>query len=264
MIKFSSIFWLLIAVLNSQNSFASSKGKMVLTDSENHFNRGNYKDALDAIKSINIHNDLDNSDEIKLALKIKAIAYFLLGEEKMAVESIHDLYYLDPAYVFDPFDTPPPLVKLANQQKEIIKQKNQELLEIKALNMKKMNKITKETIMVENRPSLMVSLLPFGMNHFYLESPFKGGVYASLQGAGLLANIGAYWWKQSYLLGNGRVSLKRSTIEKNFAVAQYIQWTAFAFLGLSFAISVIDALLSIKNMPEQKIISHETVSFDDG
>jgi hypothetical protein len=171
---------------------------------------------------------------------------------------------LDPAYVFDQFDTPPPLVKLANQQKEIIKQKNQELLEIKALNTQKMNKITKETIMVENRPLFMIALLPFGMNHFYLESPFKGVVYASLQGAGLLANIGAYWWKQSYLLGHGKVSSKRSAIEKNFEAAQYIQWTGFAILGLSFAISVIDALLSIKNMPTQKIISHETVSFDDG
>jgi hypothetical protein len=78
LIKIILYLLLFIVALGSVNSFASSKGKMSLMDSENHFNNGNYEDAIDVIKSINIHNDLDNSDEIKLALKIKVISYFMI------------------------------------------------------------------------------------------------------------------------------------------------------------------------------------------
>lgn len=255
------VYAYIIIMAISNMSLASTIGKHALKQGENYYNQGDYQKAILAIKAINLHLDLDNSDEIKLALKINAISYFLLGDEKKAIHFIDELFYMDPGYVFNEFDTPPLLVKLAAKQQDIIRQKNQEILAIKSIDDSKKNMITKETVIIEKKPPLIISLLPLGINHFYIHSPIKGSIYGSLQGLGLIANIWGYWQKHSYIGGDNLRHLSYETIKQNGRQAQYVQWTGFGIMSLSLVVSVIDAIISIRNLPD--IISQTTLVKED-
>lgn len=251
----------IIMMLISNVSLASTLGKHALKQGENYYNKGAYQKAVLAIKAINLHLDLDNSDEIKLALKINAISYFLLGDEKKAIHFIDEIFYMDPDYVFNEFDTPPLFVKLAAKQRDIIRQKNQEILALKSIDESQKNIITKETVIIEKKPPLLVGILPLGINHFYLHSPIKGSIYGSLQGLGLIANIWGYWQKHSYIDSANLRHLSYETIKQNGRQAQYVQWTGFSIMSLSLVISAIDAIINIKNLPH--IISQATLAKEE-
>jgi hypothetical protein len=255
----SRIVLVSLALCSSFTARASLSAKESLALASSHFDKGQYKNALDAIKSLNVRNDLDNSDEMKLAFKIRAIAFEQTGDQKSAVETIRELFFLDSNYNFDPFDTPISVVKLAQQEKSLIDEKNKHLAAIKTTNPENSPQQIpiKQSIALEKRPHASVTLFPFGINHFYLGAPFKGGVYLSLQALGLLTNIGAFWWKQSYLETFGRPHLKEESYRGRFETAQIVQYLGFSTLILSFSISVIDALISFKSLPTQKITSPE-------
>lgn len=104
-----------IFLLTSLESLASSSAKELLSLAGTHFDHGQYQKALNVINSIDIRRDLDSSDDMKLAFKIRAIAYEEVGDQKSAIETIRELFFLDPTYNFDPFDTPISVVKLASK-----------------------------------------------------------------------------------------------------------------------------------------------------
>jgi hypothetical protein len=142
------------------------------------------------------------------------------------------------------------------KEKSAIEEKNKQFSLLKADQsedlLKAKNALVKEqTIYVEKRPNQLVTLLPFGINHFVLESPIKGGIHLSLQALGLATNIGGYWWKQSYLRGFGSRELLDSTDKNKFETAQITQYVGILAMVLSFGVSIVDALFVYKSLPAE-------------
>lgn len=248
----------IIVMIFNTMLFAKTLPKTTLAMASSHFDRGNFKEALLVLNTLDIHADLDSSDDMKLAFKIRAISYHAVNDEKNALETIKELLFLDPDYTFDPFDTPAPVVKLAQQQKALIEEKNKQLASIRTDNNSQEHRNDQlERRLVIAPPHPVVTLFPLGINHFYLQSPTKGATYLSLQLIGLATNIGGFWWKRSYLDGFGSSHLKDEAMHARFETAQVVQWVGFTALLLSFSVSVIDAVLSLKKTPAQKIMSDE-------
>ena len=250
--------------------FASLSAKELLLESSAYFDKGQYKKALLTIESLDIRADFDNSDDMKLAFKIRAIAYEQTGDSEHSQETIRELFFLDPNYQFNPYDTPNSVVMLAQKEKAAIEEKNQHLASIKnesrhdpstARDFDHGNASKNERIvLIEKRPSHVTTLFPFGINHFYLQSPVKGGIYLSLQTLSLATNIAAFWWKQSYLLNFGGAFVKQPSYKGSFDTAQTIQYIGLGALLISYGISVIDALIRFHSMPTQKVSLNEITS----
>lgn len=250
--------------------FASLSAKELLLQSSSYFDRGQYQKALEHLATVDIRADFDNSEDMKLAFKIRAISYEQTGDTIRACETIRELFFLDPNYQFNPFDTPKSVVALAEKEKADIEAKNQHLASIKnesrhdtplerASGFEPTQK-TERVVFIERRPSRLTTLFPLGINHFYLQSPVKGGVYLSLQSLGFVTNIAAFWWKQSYLASMGGARLKDATSQSGFETAQTIQYIGLSALLISYAVSVIDALIQFQSIPSQKVNLDEITS----
>lgn len=254
---------LVISLIFGGMVYGSESPKILLQKSAQHFDRGQYKKALELLSTVDIRSDFDNSDDMKLAFKIRSISYEQTGDSKRASETIRELYFLDPTYNFDPFDTPISLVELAQREKDAIEEKNKHLASIKnevALEQDIKNgpdKIIKSnlerTVFIEKRPHRLTALLPMGMNHFIQNAPWKGGLYLSLQSLGLITNVAAFWWKQSYLEGLGSSRLMDSSYGNRFETAQMIQYIGLGTLVISYVASIIDALIRFQSLPTQKV-----------
>lgn len=262
-----AMFAICLVMLN-QSLYASKTAKELLSQSISFFNKGQYKKALNHIAVLDVRNAFDNSDDMKLAFKIRAIAYEQTGDQKRARETIKELFYLDPDYQFDPFDTPKSVVALAEQEKALINQKNQYLAEIKneaQLEKYPIKNEVNEDALIKTWPPTKIphqatAFFPMGLNHYYLQSPVKGGVYFMLQTLGLATNIAAFWWKQSYLNDFGVSRLKDRNLQGRFETAQMIQYVGLSTLVVSYVVSVIDALIRFQDRPSQKRSSDEITS----
>lgn len=226
---------------------AASSPKEILATASSQYDRGDYQQALLTLKSIDIRNHLDNSDDMKLAFKIRAVASEEIGDHEGAVETIRELFFLDPNYVFDPFDTPQSVVSLAQKESLRIQEKNKHLAQVVPDN-KTNGQETPRIHYIEKPPHLSVVLFPFGLNHFIMGSSVKGGVYLSLQSLGTLANVAAFWWKHSYLDGLGTSRLHEGQNRGRFETAQTVQFLGLAAALLSYGISVADAFMSFKSL----------------
>jgi hypothetical protein len=251
--KFST---LILFFLMAIKSIYADTPKELLTKSSLFFDQGQYIKALELLNSINIRRDFDNSDDMKLAFKIRAIAFTQSKDIKHARETIQELYFLDSDYKFDPFDTPSSVIALAREEKSIIDEKNRQLALVKNKAQSKNNEESKinipptpmfdrETLILQ--PQKMIALFPFGFNHFYLNSPIRGGIYLSLQSLGFAINIAAFWWKQSYLEGFGATRLKDQNLLGQFETAQMFQYIGLGTLIFSYCVSIIDALIRLNN-----------------
>lgn len=238
---------MVIFLLPMANIYASSSAKEILAIASSHYDRGDYKQALITLKSIDIRNDLDNSDDMKLAFKIRAVASEEVQDREGAIETIRELFFLDPNYVFDPFDTPQAVVSLAQKESLRIQEKNKHLAQV--VPEAKINGQEEPRIhYIEKPPHPSVVLFPFGLNHFVLGSSVRGGVYLSLQSLGILANVAAFWWKHSYLDGIGTSILHESQNRGRFETAQTVQFLGLTAALVSYGISVADAFMSFKRL----------------
>jgi tetratricopeptide (TPR) repeat protein len=252
----------------STDAQPSKSAQESLRQSSAHFDRGQYQKALLLLAAVNISRDFDNSDDMKLAFKIRAIAYEQTGDQAKARETIRELFFLDPNYQFNPFDTPTSVVSLAQKEKAAIDAKNQHLAVIKneAKETKAEKEKNKETaspvsiVGIKNPPSMAVTLFPLGLNHFALDSPVKGGIYLSLQTLGLVTNVAAFWWKSSYLTNLGSARLKNADKESGFKTAQTFQYIGLSALLLSYGISIVDALIRFQRITSQNLDSDEITS----
>jgi tetratricopeptide (TPR) repeat protein len=250
--------------------FASPSAKELLLQSASYFDKGQYQKALQHLAPVDIRAAFDNSDDMKLAFKIRAIAYDHTGDVERASETIRELFFLDPNYQFNPFDTPKSVVAIAQKEKAAIDEKNMHLALIKrdtepeataerahiAQNKQKPERI----VMIEKKPVIVTTLFPFGINHFYLASPVKGAMYFSLQTLSLVTNVAAFWWKTSYLASFGSARLTNNNDIGKFQTAQTIQYISLGTLIISYGISVIDALIRFKSIPSQKVKLDEITS----
>lgn len=232
---------------------ASPSPRQLLEKSRELFDAGLYSDALKMLASLDIRLDLDNSEDMKLAFKISAIAYNEQKSEQKARDTIRELLYLDPDYQFNPFDTPQSLIKLANEERALIVKKNELLARANtpppkpepppALDLSP--PALEKSIAFGERPQFITTLFPFGINHFYQGSPIKGSIYLGLQALGLLTNVGAFWWKQSYLTKFGSPYLEKTSNRTQFETAQMIQYISLGSVIAIFTASVIDAFITI-------------------
>jgi hypothetical protein len=228
-----------MSTINIKAGLTSSHVKESLVESASYFDKGEYKKALDMLSGVDIQGDFDNSDDMKLAFKIRAIAYEQTKDMTRASEAIRALFFLDPNYKFDPFDTPASVIALAQEEKNNIDKKSTYLSSIKNNIKPKPN--------IEQKPPMLTTLFPLGLNHFHLGSPVKGGIYLSLQGLGLALNVTAYWWKQSYLESFGASRLKNHNYQRSFETAQLMQYISLGATIISYCVSVIDALIHIQS-----------------
>lgn len=227
---------------------ASKSPRELLEQSSKLFDKGHYAEALKTIAQLDIRSALDNSEEMKLAFKIKATAYAQLNKEAEARETIRELLFLDPTYKFNPFDTPKNVLTLAEQEDLVITQKNESLSLARPPiepAVASPEGLFERKIVIKELPPLSASLFPFGLNHFYLSSPLKGSAYMALQILGLTTNVGAYWWKQKFLPKYGIPRLDYNHNKHRFETAQAIQYIAISTAVLAFCVSVVDALIKI-------------------
>jgi tetratricopeptide (TPR) repeat protein len=237
-------FCFLIISFFSLQSIAQPSAQESLAQSQSYFNQGKYTKALQAIANLDVRKDLDSSEDMLDALKIRTIAYTESNLLEQAREVIRELLFINPDYKFDPFDTPKRVVELAEHESKIIWEKNQQLALLKN---QKPNLIeTPDYININNiksKPSFYTTFLPFGINHFSLGSSLKGNIYLSIQAASLITNIGAFWWKQSYLEKTFYPRLASQDDKKKFQTAQITQYVALSTLLTTLAVSIIDAMI---------------------
>lgn len=244
-------FVLISLVFFSAKAFSTPSPQEMLLSSIKAFDKGQYQEALKLMALLDIRNDLDSSDDMKMAFKVRAISYAETGDEAHAQETVRELLFLDPQYKFDLFDTPAKVVEIALKEKKLIEEKNRQLASIKETEETKLP-LVPEPLVLE-KPAFATNFLPFGLNHFYLNSPIKGGVYLSMQTLGLITNIAAFWWKQSYLIGIGSHHLKEHEPQGSFNTAQMVQFVGLGTLIASFAVSVIDALIQFNRTSSRTI-----------
>lgn len=230
------IIWLV-----SLQALAQPSAQEFLAQSQSHFDQGQYAKALRALADLDVRIDLDSSEDMMRALKIRAISYAETNAIAQARETIKELLFIDPNYKFDLFDTPQRVVELADEESKIILEKNQELALVK--NQVPRIEEPEKIITVKYKPSFFTTILPFGINHFSLGSPTKGSIYLSLQAVSLLTNIGAFWWKQSYLEKAFVPRLTSQNDKKRFQTAQITQYVALSTLLASLTVSIIDAMI---------------------
>ncbi|HXW60801.1 MAG TPA: hypothetical protein VEK06_04600 [Myxococcota bacterium] len=247
----------LIALIISLEAMAGLSPRQMLEKSTKLFDQGHYADALKMLSSVDIRSDFDSSEDMKLAFKIRTIAYNEQNKELLARETIRELLFLDPEYQFNPFDTPAPVLKLAKEEKALIIKKNELIAMARNIPAPIVAPIQPEQALEKNsvfltKPKLITTLLPFGINHFYQHSPIKGSVYLGLQTLGLLTNVGAFWWKQSYLLKFGGAHLEKSSDKSKFETAQVIQYVSLGSAIAIFCASVIDALIHFNDVKTDK------------
>lgn len=210
--------------------------------SQRFFDQGKYIQALKELAGLDVRVDFDSSEDMMRALKIRAISYAETNALEQAREAIRELLFIDPSYNFDPFDTPKRVCELAETEAKIIWEKNQQLALLKS--QVPQFETPAKNFDIKYKPSFFTTMLPFGINHFSLGSTTKGTIYLSLQAASLLANIGAFWWKQSYLEKVFVPRLASSEDKRNFQAAQITQYVALSTLLAALTVSIIDAMIS--------------------
>jgi tetratricopeptide (TPR) repeat protein len=254
-------FFFFCLLTSLSQALAQSPHELLIKGNE-HFNKGEYKEALLSLESINVRKDLDNSEDMKLAFKIRAIAHTQMAEEEKALETIRELYYLDPAHRFDPFETPQAVLDLAEKELKAIESKNARLNSLKPKASKEealeeKPSVLEKTVLVEKRAPFLTNFIPFGVNHFMQQSPIKGSIYLGLQTASLVTNIAAFWWKESYLNGFDVPRLRDQGYKSRFDAAQTTQYVALGAFVFSLAVSIIDALITYSKSPAQRIDPQE-------
>lgn len=238
------LFFTLMFFCMTGLSVITSSPQALLQESQTRFNQGQYESALQALKSLNIARDFDNSEDMLIAFKIKAISLAQQDKLEQAKEIIRELLFIDPDYKFDPFDTPTLVLKLAQSEGQQIAEKNKSIAIARDQVTSLVNPpIIEKVVVVEKKPNFLVSFLPFGFNHYYLGSKTKGSIYLSLQAASLLTNITAYWWKQSCLESFGSNRLSDISKRSHFSIAQQTQYIALGTLVAALTVSIIDALI---------------------
>jgi hypothetical protein len=230
------ISFLLLMLLAKENQAALSPRELLAT-SQALFDQGHYDKALQILKNINIKRDFDSSEEIMNALKIQAISLTQLKDINAAQQIIREIFFIDPNYVFDPFDTPKRVVELAEVEAKNIKEKNQQL---KNITIMPVAEKAKSSFLARN-------FLPLGFN-FYDYSKTKSIVYFSLQTTSLIANISAFWWKQRYLESFGSSRLIDNKYKNNFNRLQITQYLSLSLFLATFTVSIIDAIINIKEV----------------
>ena len=91
---------------------AKSSAKELLNRAKNHFDKGHYSQALSSINSVEVTKDLDSSEEMELALRIRAISFGRTKQTAKARVAIRELFFLNPNYEFDAFATPKDIVDI--------------------------------------------------------------------------------------------------------------------------------------------------------
>lgn len=234
-------FGFLILGFLSLQGFCEPSAQQHLAQSQLFFDQGKYAQALQELKSLDVRVDFDSSEDMMRALKIRAISYAETNDLVQARETIRELLFIDPAYSFDPFDTPKRVCELAQTESKEIWEKNQQLALLKSQVPRFI--APEKTLDLKYKPSFFTTFLPFGINHFSVGSTTKGTVYLSLQAVSLFANIGAYWWKQSYLEKVFVPRLASPHDKRNFHAAQITQYVALSTLLAALTVSIIDAMI---------------------
>jgi tetratricopeptide (TPR) repeat protein len=238
-----AVFYISLAISLAKSAFSISQesAKEALYVSAKLFDKGHYEDAINKISTLNIRADLDNAEDMKLAFKIRAIAYTQTKDEEKARNTIRELFFLDPEYKFDPFVTPAEVCLLADEEKALITQKNKRLREIRE------EQLEIEAPVKSKPPDLFSAFLPFGLNHYVKNNKAKAHLYLAGETVGLLSNIGAYWWKHSYLQSFGLIKQPVTENRSRFQLAQTVQYIGIGLFALAYSISVLDALMSMKH-----------------
>jgi tetratricopeptide (TPR) repeat protein len=236
--------WFLLSIFTAYINFslhAETSAHDLLVHSQARFDQGNYAKALEALAKLNVRLDFDSSEDMITALKIRAISYSQTKQISLAEEAIRELLFIDPKYNFDLFDTPKIVVEIAEREAKIIADKNKQLALVKIP--APIHNIT-QNLDLNKKTGFLTIFLPFGLNHYYLKAPTKALTYFSLQAFGVAANIGAFWWKQSYLEKLGSPRLEHIADRSKFQVAQITQYIALSTLLAAFTVSIIDAMIS--------------------
>ena len=214
------------------------QAKEILAYSKSKFDNGHYTQALKKLNLLDIRKDLDNYDDIKKAYEIIIISYWQTHQIDKSKQAIKDLLLMDENAHLEEFTTPPALLDIFKEEQKKITEKKVAISN--QLPLSPANTL-KESI---NLPTMF---LPLGANQYSLKQNNKALTYLILQSSFLGINIGAFWWKQSYINKFSHKDLKKNEYKQPVNTTQIIQFSALAAFLLTYGISVGDALVQYYN-----------------
>lgn len=245
------LFGMIVAYLGRSETNLNY-AQSTLKQSHRAFNQGNYPEAVELLQKIDLRTSLESIEDLTLAYEILAVANYSLNKIEDSKKALQDLLTINSTWN-DLFRLPPPVAKMAQEEKEAIRKKNQKLQEVKnTLNLPKETssaqkyagfKADADKELLIKKPPKVLSVLPFGLNHFAYDDKRSGGIFLSWQALSLLGNIGAFWWKQSYLTGLLKPSIQDEGKFITFNRAQTLQHAMLLSLVIGYGTSVVVCLI---------------------
>lgn len=128
--------------------------------------------------------------------RMLGICYALDDQRREASREFSSLLSLDPDHQLDPFEVPPPVLDLFEQQKTAMKARLDELRRARERardENPEEGAILVERVTTVRETPLGVAFLPFGIAQGINGETAKAATFGLVQGVGLLANVVGYW-----------------------------------------------------------------------
>lgn len=236
-------FFLLVSTISFSMPIAEAKN--LLKEAKEKFDKAHYKEAIDKLSKLDIIHDFDSYSDIKQAYEILIVSYFQVGQKEKSKEIIRDFLMVDKDFTLPHFSTPPDVLKLLEEERLLLQEKSKNLAQSKTvIKINIPEKIEKTSFAPKDKNKFLISVMPFGINHYFFDDKIKTITYATLQASTLLANIASFWIKQNYLNSYNGLSIKSGDLVKSFKVTQNIQFISLTGFILAYGVSVVDALVS--------------------
>ncbi len=169
---------------------------------EERFRRGKrffeYRDcpaAISTLIDLAVPGFLADATQQLEVHRMLGICYALADQRREASREFSSLLSLDPDHQLDPFEVPPPVLDIFEQQKTTMKASLDELRKARerAREDGEDGAILVERVTTVRTTPWVTAFLPFGIAQGLNGDPTRGVVIGAAQAAGLLANIVGYW-----------------------------------------------------------------------
>ena len=180
---------------------------------------GNYTSAIEQLEHLTESRRLESPQDQMEAYRLLGLAHFFSSHNEGARRGFVNLLSLDPDFQLDPLYVPPQAIAIFEQ----VRRDNQELLEP----IRQRRRATQEALAQEeaarrrllaqsngaataqgireriDRPSPLVTLLPFGAGQFQNDNKPLGVIFAVAEGLTLATSVTCYLWVTSQQTATG-------------------------------------------------------------
>lgn len=222
---------------------------------DQRFQRGKrlfeYRDCpatIETLIDLAVPGLLDDETQQLEVHRMLGICYALNDQRREASREFSSLLSLDPDHQLDPFEVPPPVLELFEQQKQTMKARLDELR--KARERAKDDFGDEGGVLVERVTTVretpwVTAFLPFGLAQVANGDTAKAAAFGTAQGLGLLVNVVGYWG--SVVVVDQGTKNEYTQEEANLEnVFWYGHLIGAGVMLVSYGVSVADALWNLE------------------